>query len=432
MKIYDIILIGSGPSAVASLLSFDKDISSAVITGYTHNQSRDINCHAKFRFLSKKLNKPLNLTDSLHFKKSKVGSISNCSIVGGMTNYWGQQFDNYLKEDPWSREIFKNYNHYINISKLIKSNLPIYYKSQTEKKNNIEIDNPKILTAQKNHNFDKYNEIAGLFNNLIKKNKVSVIDSKVVSIIKRDGNFELYTSKYEKIISKKIILAAGCYGSSLIAMNSFEKIKRIKFKDHAPELIYYIRKKNWPNFKNTNSIKNMNSKSYRVINKNKTELFASFYQMSNMPIGLILSNFNLPIINLNISLPEFLDIFCPIQVWSKNTFQEYEIDRNSKFANFYHHDQFKDNQLDTFKSTLKDYGSIVSIRKTPPGFGFHYHRGQVTLDNNNYVSLNKFLKEEYGENLLLSDSSALQNIGVVPPTLTYMATSYQLSKEFLK
>ena len=122
-KIYDFIIVGSGPSSIGALMAMKKD-NVAVITGERQNKKKIniLNIHKKILFESKQKNYISNI---YKFKKSSIFSINK---VGGFGNYWGQGCEHVPYCKLIKKNYFKNENEY---KKIINS---IYNFFQVERK----------------------------------------------------------------------------------------------------------------------------------------------------------------------------------------------------------------------------------------------------------------------------------------------------------
>ena len=163
-----------------------------------------------------------------------------------------------------------------------------------------------------------------------------------------------------------------------------------------------------------------------LIERQRTRLFASFYRITKSSIGLILASLGAPPFLSRTSPPKIADLITPIQVWTEDSYASYIIARDFKEAFLEAKVSDKGNMdFATFKSDLCQMGHILHLSNTRPGFGFHYHNGEVSVDGVKYIPIKDFLFDRFGKKVVCADASILRNIGLRPHTLTAMAAGYK-------
>jgi hypothetical protein len=108
---------------------------------------------------------------------------------------------------------------------------------------------------------------------------------------------------------------------------------------------------------------------------------------------------------------------------------QYQIDRDAPFTRLINQaDHDADEELRAFHEWLTGLGIVLRKSGTPPGFGFHYHAGEVSSDGVHFQNLTDFLRDRFSDRIVCTDASLLQGIGPRPHTLTAMAVAYHICK----
>ena len=125
-KIFDVLVIGSGPIAFSALSSLPDGINVAVVTGSDKNINPDFkNIHPKILSEAGERNEKPGICETIHFDGYPGGSVSSTAAIGGLGNYWGQQYIAYQKNDSWPKNLFLNFNEYKNYCREVASSFEI-------------------------------------------------------------------------------------------------------------------------------------------------------------------------------------------------------------------------------------------------------------------------------------------------------------------
>ena len=108
---YDFALIGAGPAAVAALAAFPVGMRVAVLTGEGSSKEKT-KLHFKIRSESYERRETPGTTRGMPFSAAHGAKLFDTAVIGGLANYWGQQFVRYAENDPWPRDVFTNYLEY--------------------------------------------------------------------------------------------------------------------------------------------------------------------------------------------------------------------------------------------------------------------------------------------------------------------------------
>lgn len=250
-KNYDVVIVGSGLSAVTCLkyiIKKDYKFKIGIITGYKTNQQKL--SKSERNFLKKNHNKisQIIMDDEIDREvlKSSIKNKTNLFFSknkGGLAAFWGAGF--FPEKATSTNEIY--------INNFIKENFVIYKKGECEKlkinkilarKFNfthdqlIKIDSNFILSAKNNFSqndiylYNPYEEIKNLTK--IHKN-IDLINDKT---LKFNYNYEkklffIYNSENKFLTSNKLLLCGGVLNTPKILYKSgYLKSKIIEIKDH--------------------------------------------------------------------------------------------------------------------------------------------------------------------------------------------------------
>ena len=421
-KIFDIAIIGSGPTACFSALSLRDNLKKKkkiiLLTGETDGLSNS-NAHPNFT-------KNIYRKQKGYFEKFTISNVKNnylfsTGLIGGFTNFWGGQLQTYDKDD----EFVKNFDNFSNYKKYCKKVIN-YINSFSSKKNN-----KKDLVSKNFENLNpnlikKKNIFKEILQNLIKNKFLIKNKSRVLKIIKLSDSFKIITKNTnQNIEAKQIIMACGLLSTSKIILSS-TSIRQSIFYDHYPHYLFCL------DFKNIikNKLKKKNFLTIKKKERQKNIFFASVYDLSNFNINEFSSYFfktNIKIFN-KFKLPNIFKLIKPIQLWTPSMLNFYQMSRNNKIKIFTNYKKEKDKVYLLFKKNLNKDLSIIKESKN--FLGFHYHNLNFKIKDK-YYKLDKILNTKFGTNIICVDSSSVKDISVIPPTLSLIALSYFKTKNFI-
>ena len=399
-QFYDIIIIGSGISALSTLyglLKLKKKLRIAIVAG-----------KPKFNI---KHNHPKIFKDMLYHNnfyshKLNSSSLSLPGNMGGLVYFWGEQCNLDEKKKRKNKNNLEIQNFFSDFLEL-KSGRRLFKKKI--KNFQVTFDEPdrSIKTEKSINKFKKYF-----------KNK-SIIFNNEAMVVK--GN-QVFLDNHKNIIGKKIFLCAGLIGN-INLLKSIDNNINFTFKDHRPsiDLVYskIIRKKSF-----IKSIYSMICKIYSKTNEIKT--YAKFYPIRSLEILFFLGRikFILPKFILNYKFK--LDNFYFVQKWDNKSVMEYQLDNYI----------FKKNKLkvEDFKklNNVYDELNIMKIFTFKPNFlNFHFHDLRI-VKNKQKIPVNKFLKK-VNPSIYCPGLLSKKNINCLPPSFSSIIdNSIFLRKNFYK
>ena len=418
----DIVIIGAGPAAISFLSSFNfENKSVAVINGISNTENVNKHVHSKISYVSFKQGLKPKIAEIL-FNKNNNEKIYSSASVGGFANYWGRQFIEFLPNDEYPKKYFKKYSDYIAQCKKTISNFTLINLFEEKKKeDNYNIYKPILLIGTRNDPSSLYKAMSNIFNNLKSEIKINEFESRVNTIEIIDDYISLNLFNNKKIFTKEVIFASGVLGNIQIILRSFPEIKNAIFNDHCSEIIYAGNVKkifNYDTSRSNDLIFGINEK----VQKNKSLLYASYYNLNYEDINFLTSHFLGKNFNFfkNIKIPFLNHFINPIQVWTNKVYL-LKVDRK-----YFEYDQNQlkneDNVADEFKIFLSKKTNIYKTIKIKPGQGFHYHNLKFNIDDKIY-SISDLLKIKFKNKALCVDASILENVSARPLTLTAMANA---------
>ena len=421
-KIFDIAIIGSGPTGCFSALSLKDNLKNKkkiiLITGES-DELIESKAHPNF---TKNISKKKKFFEKFKISNNKNSFLFSCGLEGGLSNFWGGQLQMYSEKDNFIKN-FNNFKEYKFYCKKIRNYINFFKIKKTLKKSLIsksfEDSNPILLND--NSLFKK------IISNLIKENFLIKEKKRVSKIIKLNNRYQIKLKNSGiKIESKKIIMACGTLSASKIILNSTDSTQS-SFNDHYPHYLFCLDVKNF--IKNTLNIKN-----FLTIKRNKSKkniFFASVYDLSNFNLNEFSSYFfktNFKLLN-KYKMPNFFKLIKPIQIWTPKMLNFYKMKKSLDVQIFSDYDKDKDKIYYLFKKNLNK--SLHIIKESKNYLGFHYHNLNFQINKKNY-SFDKILKYKFGNNIVCVDASSVKDISVMPPTFSLMALSYFKTKKFIK
>lgn len=408
MRIYKNIIVGSGPVGCHIFRKLSKN--SILITGKTKKYIKSRNVHPKIKL---KLKKFTNKFTDLIFSKKNNFYLYSPTEIGGFSNYWGKQFFNYNEYDNWPKSIFKKYSIY--------------------KKNLDEIDNfyfsPKHKEVKnvKNKEFEfKQIKPPILKNQLITKNiitknyKKQILEDRVIAFKKIDKNLIMVKTEKKNLYCRNLILSAGPIGNAFILMRSFKKINYLTFKDDNPRMIFGFKF----NTKNSLNSGNENLIDLDIFRNKKLKSFCIIYDVNPSHFNIF---FKKLIYFFKKTLTKF---FFYGQFWVKNEFNEIKLKNGSSIKLFAKTKNSNNSNIKIIKKINTIGLKVIAIINLRFAFGFHYHCLKVNYKGK-LLSFNQFInKKKLSNNLYCFDSSVIDQIGLKPPTKTYLATANHLLEKY--
>jgi hypothetical protein len=429
MKIFDLIVVGSGPiaiSALSELVNISTNLKIAVISGVGEGTpSQCSRLHPKIDMVAYERNEPVGGVSLLKFDNFKRGNIFSTAAIGGLANYWGQQFLRYEKNDCWPKHLFESFGEYVDYC----SDIEGLFNFSNDETSEILLNDvygytakfPRLLTGTIGAPNTNLKAMRDLYSQILNQTNISTINGRVSSFRSLNNKVEIELQNGLKIEAKKVLLSAGVVGDLEITMRSWRDISTARFSDHSPAMLYFS--DHFGFIKNKyaqNQSTNFNTLTIEKINSANVNLFSSVYRMSMAPLGLLIKALNFDSLFPKFYPPKLIDLVLPIQVWTPHGKIEYQINNNYKNVTVVEN-PIIDNELINFRKFLNCHGYVLGSSKTPPGHGFHYHSARVSPNGDQYMDLSNYINEMSGGKIICIDASIHASIGLRPPTLSMMA-----------
>nr|VFK63736.1 MAG: hypothetical protein BECKUNK1418G_GA0071005_103618 [Candidatus Kentron sp. UNK]VFK70933.1 MAG: hypothetical protein BECKUNK1418H_GA0071006_104319 [Candidatus Kentron sp. UNK] len=431
-KIFDVVLIGAGPAAVAALAALPKGLSAAIVTGTGAAGGKKMSgIHAKIRATAWERREPPGIARPLPFKESSRGMLCDSAVIGGLANYWGQQFIHYQEDDTWSLDIFSSYEGYLQTCSKVETLFTCSGGQDNKHKVSPLTDTyvthtPRLLTGTKAEPNAGLVAMRNCFTLLAETHGARLYSAAAVLLKSTGAHVCIHLADGTKLTARRVVLAAGVVGSLRLTMASCAEVQSVRLTDHAPYMFYLLDNHRIVKRVCDDTLEHFNSLSLERVEENRVRLFASFYRMSQAPIGLTLAALGLPPLFPRTCPPKIVDLITPIQVWTAISQMQYQVDRNAPWACLISRPELSgDEELQRFQDWLSTQGFILRRSQTLPGYGFHYHAGEISLDGAHFQNSPDFIRERFQDRVLCIDASILTEIGVRPLTLTAMASAYE-------
>ena len=397
-KNYDIIIIGSGLSALATLYGIqklNKSYKIALITG-------------KPKFTIKQ-NHPKIFKDLLSFNKILSHKLNSYDFslpgnIGGLVFFWGEQCNihdqkNKKKDHLQSQKFFSKFFE-------LKSGKRLFQK----KMNNLNIffDTPDKTIRHK--------KIITKFKSFFKK-KCKIYYNEAISINKN----HVHLDSGNKIYADKLFLCSGLVGTINLLKSIDSKIN-FTFKDHAPSIDFiYSKTEQLTNF--SKNIYSMICKIYS--NNNKIKIYSKFYPLRSLEILFFLGKlkFYLPkfILNYKFNINKFLFV----QKWDNNSISEYELIGSSLKRK-----KINDGDFKNLSIVYKKLNYIKLFTFKPSFVNFHFHNLKIIKDDKKY-KVNNFLKK-INPNVYCPGLLSQETINCLPPSFNSFIKTSKYLKNILK
>lgn len=436
-RVFDCAVIGAGPSSVGVLSAMPQGLDVGVATGerLAGCGISDSDIHSKIKSVASERRELVGIREAVSFKGKKRGSLCATSMVGGLANYWGQQFVRYLENDPWPREVFNDYDDYTRCCEAIES-LFVCTQSATVQEEHIGEHyvktTPRLLIGTPDAPESGLLAMGEAFSFQIKRIGATKNTGVVRSLHIEDGLVKIKFDHDEEWVAKKVFLAAGVVGSLRIILTSCENLSSVQLSDHAPLMKYLFRKNRSLEVKRNDGLRHFNAVSVERRSGDNVKLFASIYRMSQATLSLSLAAIGLPAFFSKTYPPKAVDFILPVQIWTDTTMSKYQIFKGqAQVIVPVPHKKNGDIEIDAFENLLSNFGFLTKGSTTPPGFGYHYHNAEVSNNGLDYEPLPTYVHNAFEGKVLCADASLMKEIGARPHTLSMMATAHAVARNYL-
>jgi hypothetical protein len=437
MNNYEIVVIGAGPAAIASMSVIPKGANAAVITGAVPAIVEQSSLHPKIRAVSSTRNESAGVAEILRDFSGAVPLFSTAA-AGGLTNYWGQQFKAANVNDPWPRHLFENHFDFLwecrQIEKLFEINGGLRLRGAITHSEGFSASTPRLLLSNSSYPRSTSGEMKGVFYETANRKKFDIYEDRTQNIQKEGKFWNVHLENGTKLRCEKIVLAGGVIGDARILLRSFPDLQKATFRDHTPWMLYTL------GFKAAVPIGSKGNAHFNQITleqniQGRAAVFASIYNMKYADLNLLFAStigFTSRILG-SIRAPAAAALLKPIQAWTEATSDLIEVKRTGETIEYAAPIPQvlpnSDNGLTAIRKLIEsNRGRILTVSRTRPGYGFHYYALRLSPAGSSATLVSDFLKERTDGSVICVDASVLEEIGCLPPTLTAMACARRLTK----
>ena len=431
---HDVAVIGAGPTAFVALSELTKlGLSNiAIITGAVPDRSASL--HAKVASVSYESDEIPGLAEGIRFASGT--ELYATAKMGGLTAYWGQQFQRYDERDCWQIPGCDRYRDYVALCEDIESNFRVIggkKLSRVDMGNGVfSVHMPKLLVGTPRCPNANLEAMQIALEDILTCSRVYRIDARVDMFHSLLDGVELQLSNGQRVRAKKVILSAGVVGSMGILMRSIPGIESAEFFDHSPYMLYAFGRFGWLGKAPADFPRHLHARAVMLDDSSGCRAYASVYQMSQAPISLLLATFGLKPALRGCRIGPLADLVRPIQVWTPMAFTKYRVEPRTKSAELITSpDLHEDIALKDFRSQIRSRGAWSLVSSTPAGYGFHYHNLYLKGRNGHIRSASDVISELYGDRLCCIDASTMERIGCRPHTLTEMVHALVKTRKFM-
>lgn len=426
MPLFDIALVGAGPSAYAGLVALRGFSGSvAVLTGATPDNRK--HSHAKIASVAFERRKDAGLADCIRFGGG-APDVFAAAEVGGFANFWGQQLLRYDTGEPWGAGVaLPTWRDYLAACDEVESYLRVQGGeiaiSENEGPIGLEISTPRLLVGTREMPDSGLNGMAHAARAVIADlGDVHVSPARVHRILPAGNALRLELSGGSDLRARRVFLAAGVLGTGTLLTRSLSDTENISFLDHVPYMLKTMKLGRALDQVSVRPDGNFNTLTLKRRVRGRCELFGSVYAMSAAPLSLLTASLGLGP-RLRAWRPgRLVDIVRPIQLWTPKTFSrcEYSIHRKLFEADAAPSPE-DDLVLKDFRGWLNRRRVMHSLTTTQAGQGFHYHG--LTFGQTR-TPVDQVLADVFKGRVHCIDASVLAEIGCPPHTLTMMAQAF--------
>jgi choline dehydrogenase-like flavoprotein len=431
---FDVVIIGAGPAAVAALSAAPSGGRICVVTGIVSPFiEENARVHPKIRAVAYERSEASGLSDFLPFDDGRGAGIFCTAALGGLANYWGQQFVRYQEGDAWPADIFDNYIDYERACSHVEAMFALSQVSENgwddaAISERYIAHTPRLLVGTDEEPQSGLQAMRQAFQRLAASRKAQTTPLRATCWRTDGDGVCVMLSNGENVRGRRLILAAGVIGTLRLAMESCPELKAARFCDYNPYWLYTCGLDRILRVQRAGGYDHFNTLTIERIERSRCHLFASVYRMSRASLSLLLAAVGLPLCLRGWRVPPFVDLVKPVQVWTETSKVRYRLDRNSATSTKSEASEADaDEELGAFVGCLKSRGVLLRIGAPEPGGGFHYHAADVTVDGVNFARLCHYIEGRFNGRAICVDASVLREIGCRPHTLTAMASAHKLS-----
>ena len=431
---FDKILVGAGPCAVAALSAQRPGQKILVITGAAPQlspaQARGI--HAKITSTAREGREEIGIGQRIPFAAPAKGELLRPAIVGGLANYWGQQFARYEANDPWPAGAFDSHAQYLEacgrIEELFHCSPGAAAQDAVTLGSGYSCRTPNLVVGSAAGRQLGLRSMRDAFQAQAAAQGAAVVDLAAVRWEVRGDLVRVVLSDGTEAEGRRLLLAAGVVGTLNLVFASCREVISATFDDHAPSMLYTtLRGRTLPTAR-ADGEKHFNALAIERIVNGGVTLFASVYRLGHAPLSLLLAMLKLPPFSRGYKIPSLMNIITPIQVWTHATQMRYRLERGSATAFMEHApDGATDTEMLAFLAWIKQHAHVWKVAAPAPGGGFHFCAARVRGTGwQEELPLDEWLAQSQHGKVVAVDASVLPELGCRPSALTMMANSRRI------
>ncbi len=436
---YDVVVVGSGPAAVAaldalaSLKATASGLRVAVLTGAVPSAERRHALHPKIQAVSLDQAEAAGVAERVAAPDPRTRPIFSTAAVGGLANYWGQQFVRWTKHDPWPRDAFADFGAYERTCARVERLFALQGGEAIDPGgfgDGYVLARPRLLAGSAGGGDTGLTAMRLAFAAAAEAAGARVIARRARRIVRAGTRWAAELDDSTRVIAPRILLAAGVIGDGQLMLRSFPDLSALQFTDHTPWLLFTLgATRHLPT-------RDAGLRPFNVLTVQRDtpagcDLFASFYDMRGADLNLLLAS------TLGRSHPWLrgwpsppgAGLVTPVQVWTPQTYGRVEIavvDGASVFTSEAQHIEGPEQEVAELAARLRSLGCrVLRAKRTEPAFGYHYHRLRLrSAAGERWSEVGDLLADRTGGAVTCVDAADLERIGCRPHTLTAMARAH--------
>ncbi len=429
---FDVVVIGSGPAAVAALDGMADGRRVAVVTGAVPSTERQSTLHPKIQAVSLARVEAAGVAERVAARGGTSRPLFSTAAIGGLANYWGQQFVRWGAADPWPRDAFASFAEYENACAHVERLFAIEGGESLDSRlfgEGFDLSRPRLLAGSIAEVGTGLGAMRLAFEATAATARARVFPRRAHAIARAGERWAVMLDDGSRLWAERILLGAGVVGDGQILLRSFPDLSGLRFTDHTPWLLFTVGAKQ--HFSEVRLGRHpFNALTVRRDTSEGCTLFSSFYDMRGGDLNLLLAS------TLGRAHPWFrgwpsppgTGMVTPVQVWTPETYGRVEIavsDGKLTFASEPPATGRSDLSLDDFVMRLKRTGvRVLRSKLTDAAAGYHYHRLQLRKQDDGWTEVAELLRNRTGDGVTCIDAADLPHIGCQPHTLTVMARAF--------
>jgi hypothetical protein len=442
MNDFDIVIVGSGPAAVAAIHALDKSQRIAVVAGNAIAGGRTSTVHPKIQAVASARDEAAGVTEPLMRRHGRRKPLYSTAAIGGLANYWGQQFVRFSAGDPWPSQLFGDYQAYASACEAIEGLFHLEGQEELSAElpaaANFRARTPRLLTGVRSDPAAGLAAMREAYWALEKFVEATTFQSRVVSFDQVGNRWCVLLDDGNKIYANRVFLAAGVIGTARLLLRTYPDLSRARFRDCSPWMLYALNLGPLLEQRPLTARHHFNAITIERVDNDRCTLFASIYDMKRADLNLILTSTigRASTLFRGWQAPPGAAILKPVQVWTPATEDVIEIDALTLTTSMLPRASSRprsDPDLNSAIEILVSLGArVLKINQTVAGFGFHYHALDLKPKDKPFVSVSDLLRERTGDGIFCVDASILGAVGCRPQTLSAMASARHIVEHVMR